>query len=108
MGLTVTEDEAVDDGEDDGSFMREAGVAGEGMAARGRDTGFEATGGFCFPFSACLPLAVLGGGSGGGGISDSVSGETELFSSVSSRLVTLGLFVRLCADDDDSTASFST
>ena len=95
-----------DDGDDDGSFMSEAGVAGEGIAARakGAGAGFETE--VCFPLAACFPLLALGGGSGGGGMSDNASGETELLSSTSSRLkpVTLGLHVRL----DDSTASLST
>lgn len=107
VGLRVLADVAEDDGDDDGSFMREAGVAGEGMAARGSAAGVGADD--CpFPFDVCLPLVALGGGSGGGGISDRFSGETELFSSISSRLipVTLGLFVRLL--EDVSTASLST
>lgn len=95
-----------DDGDDDGSFMSEAGVAGEGMAARGSGAGAGFETESRFPLAACFPLLALGGGSGGGGISDNASGETELLSSISSRLrlVTLGLHVRL----DDSTASLST
>jgi hypothetical protein len=86
MTLTVLEEA--------GSFIREAGVAGEGIAARGKEAA-----GFAFL------LLAFGGGKGGGGMSERASGETELFSSVSSRRLarTLGLEVRRF-----STASLST
>lgn len=65
----------------DGSLISEAGVAGEGFPV-GRGVALEAMIGVEPPcgWMQGEGFADRGFGRGGGGISDSLSGETELFS----------------------------
>lgn len=64
----------------EGSFISDAGVAGEGFPVRWAGAGPSFGVALFCGCRAGEGFADLGGGSGGGGISDNVSGETEPFS----------------------------